>query len=905
MYVMGTWKTRFAHIVTLLVLSVSLFFTHHHVARASDVDLQNKNAFELANRSFSENNVIIIDRETVLDMSTGQNTTQYKANVYTRGAKDPSSANQAVRRVNGVDYWYTGSAGSVDSRYGEGTNGQAYKITFDEGGAVSPQLPQGLRGTSLYGEAKRFPDGTLIVTKGTVTSTDGFEDELDYKHLAQLESLDSENFVGPLTPEQARLVGQGAGGTTNTVSSFGCRVFSSSWGSLSFDTTGFARCIVWVVYNIIAWPISILLSIAAKFFNFAFSASIGIKNGAADPAMFNDEFIRNAWVAVRDLINITFIFALLEVAIKLIIGKGSGYQDRLKNIIIAAIFINFSYFIVTEIIYLFNALTTAIFYQIASSGNLADGFTAATGISKFGSLAPEIARLVVENPVGLTFYLLFSSVLMVIFIVVLLFSTAMFITRYIALMLCVIFSPVLFLGMIVPGASGKSKELETTLKGQILFPVIYLIMIWLSINFINITGASTDITQISVNSLTEFAETSQAIIFRFAVATALLIASLTVSKKYSTMGSSLVGAAQKWTGKTIGTVAFGGAALAGRTVVGGVGGRIAQDVGGHLAALEGSNRIARAIQTPIRAVGRGMFLAGDKARNSTFDVRNSSTAQRVASTTIGDYGTPSKKTYNSAVDERAKAINARAKQYAQPTVNETTALNKADAARHKARDAAGARFKEQHKKSADDFKKEMVESQKNSKELREDRKMADEAAKKSQEKFESHKKLVVENLVAAHSTLKGKQQAGTITAGERTQMDTMSKQIQMLRSGDKLEQNKVISTLNNKDLREAHNELRKKEAEVNKIIGMQTVENRKYKDLREKYKPYEEEIEKIDKDYEAKEKELKKGSKARRTAYENTLKSRLRPHNYIYATPIQRAFAAAREEAASKGKKGK
>src|SRR6185312_266176 len=59
--------------------------------------------------------------------------------------------------------------------------------------------------------------------------------------------------------------------------------------------------------------------------------------------------INTTWTAVRDLVNMSFIFFLLYTAIMTIFGKGD-YKKTVVNMVIAAILINFSLFFTKIII---------------------------------------------------------------------------------------------------------------------------------------------------------------------------------------------------------------------------------------------------------------------------------------------------------------------------------------------------------------------------------------------------------------------------------------------------------------------------------------------------------------------------------------------------------------------------
>ena len=70
--------------------------------------------------------------------------------------------------------------------------------------------------------------------------------------------------------------------------------------------------------------------------------------------------IKTIWVLLRDTANITFIFILLYAAIKQIV-MGEVATKTLKNIIIAAVLINFSLFITKVVIDVGNMILWVVF----------------------------------------------------------------------------------------------------------------------------------------------------------------------------------------------------------------------------------------------------------------------------------------------------------------------------------------------------------------------------------------------------------------------------------------------------------------------------------------------------------------------------------------------------------------
>jgi len=86
-------------------------------------------------------------------------------------------------------------------------------------------------------------------------------------------------------------------------------------------------------------------------------------------ASFKFQGLKDAWTTIRDVANIAFIFILLYIAIATILQLG-GYQTKrvLTALIIAALFINFSFFLTGVVIDSGNILALALWNNITHGG---------------------------------------------------------------------------------------------------------------------------------------------------------------------------------------------------------------------------------------------------------------------------------------------------------------------------------------------------------------------------------------------------------------------------------------------------------------------------------------------------------------------------------------------------------
>ena len=125
-----------------------------------------------------------------------------------------------------------------------------------------------------------------------------------------------------------------------------------------------ALTIIAYILELVAIPIAaVFLTVAGKIIDFAVAFSI-YGNG------FHSFIptVQSIWTIARDTCNVAFIFILLYIAIRQIIGQaGAELKKTLTSVVIAALFINFSLFFTELIIDGGNLVATALLNQITSS----------------------------------------------------------------------------------------------------------------------------------------------------------------------------------------------------------------------------------------------------------------------------------------------------------------------------------------------------------------------------------------------------------------------------------------------------------------------------------------------------------------------------------------------------------
>jgi len=272
-----------------------------------------------------------------------------------------------------------------------------------------------------------------------------------------------------------------------------------------------------------------ITGLASDIFNVSIQFSLTGK--AFDPD--ENVMIKDGWTMVRDLLNLVFIFILLYAAISTILQYGNmDIKKILPNLIIAALLINFSMLITKMVIdasHIFawefynqidvtnggtvaNMKGSAEVYGDFEKKNLSNVFLAgfnpqrllieaemATTTTNENSNEDEahspwkqVAAKAIENGEGFMSTLwrmaiiIWLEIALAIFSVFILLAGAiMFVARIVILWVVMIFSPIAFLGMILPSMGKYSKMWWEYLINQSFFAPAFLFMFMLATKFIN------------------------------------------------------------------------------------------------------------------------------------------------------------------------------------------------------------------------------------------------------------------------------------------------------------------------------------------------------------------------------------------------------------------------------------
>src|SRR3989344_5286481 len=129
---------------------------------------------------------------------------------------------------------------------------------------------------------------------------------------------------------------------------------------------GIAYLVAMVINYLIFIPSAWVLRASAFLFDSVVPYSLGI--AVPGHSAFQSAFITEGWGLMRDITNMVFIFAMLYIAIATILQLGAGRNTKalIINIIMIALFVNFSLFLAQVVIDGANLLALE-FYKAFSS----------------------------------------------------------------------------------------------------------------------------------------------------------------------------------------------------------------------------------------------------------------------------------------------------------------------------------------------------------------------------------------------------------------------------------------------------------------------------------------------------------------------------------------------------------
>ncbi len=408
------------------------------------------------------------------------------------------------------------------------------------------------------------------------------------------------------------------------------------------------------LFKVIAWALFKITGMIFVMSGWIFDNSVKYSISGSLYSSFG--FINTGWVFIRDLINSLFIFAVLFIGFKHLLsfsssGTPSGLTTSLKNIVIAALLINFSLFGTKVVIDVSNFMTRAIYYSMESRavGDLKPSYGPANALTNglnIQNLLKAESTIDGVEPSELRKGIMYlGGTVIHIMATVMFFAMAFFfLARILVLILLMITSPVYFLSNVFD-VGGPIKTYTAkwwpTLRGQAIFPVVFMLIIYIAVSFINsgyMTGASDDS---SFASAINGGASGFATIVNFGLVLSLMYFAVKASQEFAgsagTMGKSLAGKAS--------ALGFSTTAWAGRNTLGRAGNKIANsNIARKWASTESragngvSGWMGRKKAGVMRNLGDSVITTGQAMHKTNWDARSNQL--------LGDtYGVANAKTY--------------------------------------------------------------------------------------------------------------------------------------------------------------------------------------------------------------------------------------------------------------------
>jgi hypothetical protein len=311
--------------------------------------------------------------------------------------------------------------------------------------------------------------------------------------------------------------------------------------------------------------INCILIVILRFLGLILSAIATLFANVIDVGVFgkvvgNNPVIYEVWGVVRDFLNISFILVLLFSAFCTVFQvQKFNYKNILLTLIIMALLVNFSFPISRVIVDFSNVMM----YSLVQSFHINTGSGLLVSFAKGSALDRIIygADITASSP-----FLLASVVFVFIFTVTIFVMTILFLIRLVMLAFLIMFSPVAFVGSIVPFLSTHASKWWDNLFKYAFFGPIMMFMIAVATKMmVSIQSLGGSFQSIGTKQSTDGAAVITYMAFFF-LPIAILWAGMGIAQSMSIMGASavvgrgqkfMIGAGKKFSGIGFATGAWG------------------------------------------------------------------------------------------------------------------------------------------------------------------------------------------------------------------------------------------------------------------------------------------------------------------------------------------------------------
>ena len=315
------------------------------------------------------------------------------------------------------------------------------------------------------------------------------------------------------------------------------------------DTTWWSWPFRWLLYGVFQL-VGLLTSAAVTLLEWIINPAFI----SGDTGILNKKSVYEMWKFIRDFFNLFFILVLLYTAFTIVFQVAKDYKKALLSIVLAALFINFSFPVSRFIIDVGNVPMYFFADQIIQAtqkSTVGTAMGAVLGTSQLDKLLlPKGDGEDVSN-------ILVAIVFMFIFSITLLVLAVQFVFRFIGLIILVIFSPVGFAASIIPGMEKYASMWWDKFIQYVLFGPAAMLMLLIAIRFmveIKIDGTSVTAKQAAANLTSSgFGGDTAAAMAMFTIPIILLWMTIGMASSFSIAGAGAVSGwgtgAARWVGR--------------------------------------------------------------------------------------------------------------------------------------------------------------------------------------------------------------------------------------------------------------------------------------------------------------------------------------------------------------------
>ncbi len=236
--------------------------------------------------------------------------------------------------------------------------------------------------------------------------------------------------------------------------------------NISFAFTG-------ILWDLVSGVFGMFTAIGGYLLNFAVG---NLVVGFGDFYTPFGDAVRVTWSTVRDVFNLTFIFGLVYLGFKMILGSDdSGSRRWLVHIILAALLVNFSLFITQFIVDVSNILASEIVTEAFESTDISNLWMNEWGLNEMWGSGVQG-----QDTAGELGFIFGAMIFFVVAGFVFAAGAFLLIVRFAMLLLYMMLSPFMFLGWVFPGLQHLSSSYWRNFLKRAFFAPAYMLLLYMS-----------------------------------------------------------------------------------------------------------------------------------------------------------------------------------------------------------------------------------------------------------------------------------------------------------------------------------------------------------------------------------------------------------------------------------------